>query len=826
MKQLLILIIVLTCVSFSFGQKSYQIKQADGAFTIDGELSEEQWKDAQLIEGFVVSYPNFGEESEFASKVRVLYDNEAVYIGGILHDNVPDSVSYSLSQRDDPGNADWFGVSIDPYGNNVTAFTFMVTSAGVELDALEYPEGPDFTWNAVWRSATKRRKDGWSVEMRIPFSAIRFPNQNIQQWNVNFARQVRRNRELSFWNPVDPAVFGEITQSGVAKGIKNIDSPLRLSLTPYVTGYLQNAYDEKLNKQVWKNRVTGGVDLKYGINDAFTLDMTLVPDFGQTTSDKQVLNLGPFEVRYNENRPFFLEGMDLFGIGGVFYSRRIGGTPYNYSKPYYAASADEEVVANPLESPLINAMKVSGRTKNGLGIGVFNAVEGRASAIIADSLGNEREIETNPMTNYNVLVLSQNLKNNSSVSFVNTHVFREGQNADANVSVLESSLFSNDKDYKLTTSVKFSSVFRDDEPVLGHDFYTSLSKVSGNWGYTLAYGERSDTYDPNDLGFIYNNNDRSYSLAFRFNDYTPGKHFLRRWSNVNLSYSELYKPQLFSYLTMSWSAAGTMKNFLTWGVNGYLNPIGGVNHFESRVFGKEIYNQPNVGFGAFYSSDYSKVFALDFRPGIRFYAGTQRQEYSMNISPRVRASDRLFFVWGTSFQFLNDDFGYVSKIEDYADYSLYENDIILGVRDRSIVENSLSMEFIFTKRMGIDLRLRHYWQQVRYDYFIKLLDDAETELSGYMPVDDNGNSRHNTSYNAFTLDVNYRWVFIPGSELRIVYKNNIFNSKAELDPSYFGTFNTLFDQPQINSVSMKLLVYVDAIYFRRKNRSKINGDQN
>ena len=140
----------------------------------------------------------------------------------------------------------------------------------------------------------------------------------MQDWHVNFTREVRRLREQSDWNPVDPNKFGVLTQSGHVSGIKNIKSPIRLSFTPYVTGYLQNSYDEISGEQTWQSRVTGGLDLKYGLNDAFTLDMTLIPDFGQTRSDNQVLNLGPFEVRFNENRPFFIEGTDLFQIGGVF----------------------------------------------------------------------------------------------------------------------------------------------------------------------------------------------------------------------------------------------------------------------------------------------------------------------------------------------------------------------------------------------------------------------------------------------------------------------------------------------------------------------------
>jgi len=795
----------------ALSQRNYNIQPTDEEIVIDGLLNEDIWKTADVAGDFIIKYPDFGSPSKYKTEMRMTYDSEAFYVAGILYDPKPDSVSYTLSQRDNFGNADWFGFSIDPYATNVNAFTFIVTSAGVELDALEFADYPDFSWNAVWKSNTVKRDDGWSVEIRIPFSAIRFPNKDLQTWNFNMVRQVRRDREQSTWNPMDPAIYGEITQSGTIKGVKEIKSPLRLSLTPYVTGYLENSFDSELNKQTWKSRVTGGMDLKYGLNDAFTLDMTLIPDFGQTTSDRQVLNLGPFEVFYNENRPFFLEGMDLFGIGDVFYSRRIGGQPFNYHKAEYELKEGEEIISSANESPLINATKVSGRTSKGLGIGVFNAIEGRAEALISDSLGNVRSFETNSLTNYNVFVLSQNVKNNGSVSFVNTNVMREGANADANVSLGRTTLFTSDKKFKVDASVKMSSILESDQTTNGHAINTSISKVTGSFGYTFSYYEESDTYNPNDLGFLYNNNSRGYNANFRFNNYSGTKRFLRTWANVNTYYEELYRPQLFSSYGIGGNIAGTMKNFLTCGLNGGISPFGTVNHFESRTFGKEVRFNPSWRFGGFYSSDYSKRFALDFRPNISGFFGTNQRNFGVNISPRIRVSDRMFVVFEMGFDLFENDFGYVSTLDDN-----YADEIILGTRNRTVVENTLRSEFIFTKRMGVDLRLRHYWQQVDYSSFSELIDGGLRSESNYNPLNPDGTSQHNTSYNAFTLDVNYRWVFVPGSELRIVYKNNLFLSKDALDSSYFQTFETLFDQPQVNSLSMKFLVYVDAIYFRKK----------
>ena len=808
---------MVVCWQFAVAQRSYHIEKKDVELNFDGLLKEAVWESTETADKFTTNSPVYGEISKFDSEIHLFYDDNAIYIGGNLYDPNPDSVSYTLSQRDDEGNADWFGVSLDPYANSVNAFAFMVTAAGVEIDGLESSNNMDPSWNAVWKSAVAKTDFGWSFEMRIPYSAVRFPNKPVQEWNMNFWRSVRRVRETSHWNPIDPQVFGAITQSGRMTGIHDVKSPLRLSITPYATGYLENSYDEELGKQTWKRRLTGGMDLKYGLNDAFTLDMTLIPDFGQTTSDRQVLNLGPFEVRYNENRPFFIEGTDLFQIGGVFYSRRIGARPYNAWKAYDGLAENEEVVSDASTSPLINGSKVSGRTKGGLGIGIFNSVEGRTEARILDDEGNERFVQTNPLTNYNVFVLSQNLKNNSTVSFVNTNVTREGEERDANVSVGAINLFSKNGKYRVTSTYRSSRVM-EEETTVGHTFGARVYKVSGLLQWDFGYWEESDTYDPNDLGFLYNNNERGYSAAIELNDFKGSKRFFRR--NVRLAwwYAELYKPQLYQNTAFNWTVGGLHRKQLYTNIGGDVKPFGEVNHFESRSFGKEVRFNPNAEIRWFFTSDYSKRFALDGRFWFRNFFNTTQHGKGLYLSPRVRISDRLNLIVRTDLDFFNGDYGYVNPYDE-----AYDNEIILGVRDRVVVENSIESQFVFTNRMGIDLRLRHYWQQVDYSHFTELQDDGWTTISTYNPLDENGESEHNTNYNAFTVDVNYRWIFIPGSELRIVYKNNLFHSKSDLDPNYFGTFGTLFDQPQINSISMKFLVFLDAIYLRKKNKKEAHS---
>jgi hypothetical protein len=251
----------------------------------------------------------------------------------------------------------------------------------------------DFSWNAVWTSAVKITDEGWIVEIEIPYSAIRFPKQEVQVWGINFQRTVRRSREITVWNPVDRS-YSEDDQNGILNGITQIKAPLRLELYPFASGYYQ------ITPEASGFSYAAGMDLKYGINEAYTLDMTLVPDFGQRRSDQIVLNLTPYEVKYTENRQFFTEGMELFNKSDLFYSRRIGKQPLNYNDAWNAVGEGETLVENPGETRLINATKVSGRNSKNLGIGYFTVLKLILFSYPRYYQRNRSRYLTDPFTNY------------------------------------------------------------------------------------------------------------------------------------------------------------------------------------------------------------------------------------------------------------------------------------------------------------------------------------------------------------------------------------------------------------------------------------------
>ena len=252
----------------------------------------------KLLPGLKTTTQTQAAPSSQKSEIRVLYDDKAIYVGAMLFDTSPDSILKQLSQRDQIGITDWFAVILDPYRDGLNGFGFIVTSAGVQYDTRYSSTGGssvldgDENWDAVWQSKTTFTDEGWIAEIKIPYSAIRFPKVEDQIWNLNFARMIRREREESFWNEVKPEISGFLNQAGIITDINNIKSPVRLSATPYIATYLENFYNKNaVSKSTWGRSFNAGLDVKYGINDAFTLDMALIPDFGQTRFDNHVINL-------------------------------------------------------------------------------------------------------------------------------------------------------------------------------------------------------------------------------------------------------------------------------------------------------------------------------------------------------------------------------------------------------------------------------------------------------------------------------------------------------------------------------------------------------
>ena len=321
-RELVILVIPIIFITFKLSaQDSLRTISASRISTkikIDGVLDDKAWQEATPFEGnFYQLAPDNGADAKYKSKIYVIYDNRAMYVGALLYDPDPKTIPQELGERDNDNlNVDLFGIIVDPLNQGQNGFYYTVTAAGVQGDGVISTRDEDSDWNAVWKSEVKITNEGWVVEMEIPYSAVRFPKVEEPVWGLNFYRVSKRLNEEAMWNFVDAEVEGFLNQSGEMHGLKDITPPLRLSFLPYFS--VGGQYDSET--QGFSRSIAGGMDMKLGISESFTLDMSLVPDFSQVQSDNVVLNLSPFEVRYDENRPFFTEGVELFSKGRIFYS--------------------------------------------------------------------------------------------------------------------------------------------------------------------------------------------------------------------------------------------------------------------------------------------------------------------------------------------------------------------------------------------------------------------------------------------------------------------------------------------------------------------------
>lgn len=801
-------------------KKELNVDKINSPIKIDGVLDEMAWNDAEVAKDFIDNTPNPGAQPLQKTEVRVLYDDVGVYVGAILHESAVDSILKQLCIRDEGNqsfggdpfsktNTDWFGIGFDNYMDGINGVFFAVSAAGVQFDLKLSADGADKNWDAVWDSEIQMHDDKWVVEMSIPFSALRFPSAEKQEWHMNFTRGIRRNRSQSWWNPIKPEVEGFFNQFGLLKGIENIKSPVRLQATPYFSMIGETVRDvngDPVND--FGGNIGGGVDIKYGLNDAFTLDMTLIPNFADVAQDDQVLNLSAFEVRFNENRPFFTEGTELFNKGNLFYSRRIGGRPLKASSVYDNLGDEETVVSNAIETPLYNALKLSGRTGSGLGIGVFNAIVGKTFATIKDGVtGEQRKQETNPVTNYNVLVFDQNLKNNSFITLINANTTRFGKDYDANVTGTVFNVNNKSNTFSVSGSAKLSQIFNEDAKTdLGHAYDLELEKTGGKLTYGMYYNVESDTYDPNDLGFLRSNNERSSGVFASFNQYEPFGNFLRSRASISVGHSMLYEPDLFTDFFVELNNHFVYKTFFSFGYSVDFSPLKSRDYFDPRQndgFQTYLEIPEYVGFGGWVSSDYRKKFAYDIRGRYIHVNQEGRYEWSTLLSPRFRFSDKLFMVLASEYTYEGNNMGFVSFDS--------EGNSIIGTRNTNTVENSISADYIFNNKMGVTLNARHYWSKVNYNDYDRLSEKGV--LTPFSDFDTEGN----VSYNAFTIDMIYRWRFAPGSDLVLVWKNGIFtNDSNETDINYFQNFKLFGKYPQSNTLSLKILYFLD--YYTLKNK--------
>lgn len=776
----------------SIPRKKITILRTTEAPKIDGVLDDAAWQNAPIATDFVERQPNNGRKipDSLNTEVKIVYDDLGIYFGATMKDPEPDKILKELTERDGIGNDDFFFVLLNGYNDRQQSLQFIITAAGVQYDAKMTNDNEDSSWNGVWYSAVQINNDGWVAELFIPYSEVRFPNKNVQEWGLNMEREVRRTRTRYSWSPIDNTKGSFSIYDGEIYGIENVQSPTRLSFQPYVSVYVDD-YDGTT-----KTAINGGMDLKYGINDAFTLDMILIPDFGQSKFDAEILNLSAFETQYEENRPFFTEGTELFTKGNLFYSRRVGGSPSRY--PNLAENEEIENYAGSVD--LINAFKISGRTDGNLGIGVFNAITERTYADIRNTQNGETRKEVvEPLANYNIMVLDQRFGDNSSVSIVNTNVIREGNFRDANATGLYLDLTNKKNTFNYSANVEGSWV-KEDTTKFGVEGFARIAKISGKNRISANINFRTQDYDINDMGYSGETNFINYYGYYGYR-YLQPKGFLNNlYLNFNLNYTRRLETDLYNNFTFNFNSSFTTKKFFAFGGGFEMTPFGSNDIYEPRVNGRFVEVPDYYDFWGWFSTDYRKKLAVDVNIDWYKYNEDGRGNLNLEFEPQYRVSDKWKIYFSTNVVLSDKEEGFVGLAAD---------DIIFGKRDRNTVVNALESQYIFNNKMALNLSFRHYYSEVEYSEFLTLQNDGSLITNTVF------NENRDATYNNWNVDLRFSWWFAPGSQLSILYRNAMESYIRDSQINLSNNFSNLFDEPQLNSISMRISYYVD--YNRMKN---------
>jgi hypothetical protein len=285
------------------------VRIQDGAPEIDGFLGDEAWESAPVASDFIQMEPGEGDPASERTEVRILYGPAALYIAFRAFDSEPDLIAAQLTRRDADSYSDAVHVIIDSYFDRRTAFHFGVNPVGVKLDLYRFDDTEeDTSWDAVWDVATRIDDQGWTAEFRIPYSQLRFGNHDNQTWGINFAREIARRNETSTWAPIRQSDAAVVSKSGELRGLRDLGRPSRMELRPFSLARLSRAPDDPGNPFYEANDLfsSGGLDLKYGVTNDLTLDVTVNPDFGQVEADPAQVNLTAYESFFPEQRPFFI----------------------------------------------------------------------------------------------------------------------------------------------------------------------------------------------------------------------------------------------------------------------------------------------------------------------------------------------------------------------------------------------------------------------------------------------------------------------------------------------------------------------------------------
>ncbi len=726
-----------------------------GDIDIDGHIDEAAWQAAPLITGFVTSEPVEGAKPTRKTEVRILFDDDALYVAARMYDD-PDSIQKQLVRRDERGPYfDWFGFSIDPNRDQRTGYQFRVNAAGVQQDMYVSDDNhEDTNWNAVWASAVAYDSLGWTMEARLPLSQIRYDSkEGPQTWGLNLHRRRVAAGELSHFSLESRKINGLVSQYGLLEDVRVPSTVRRIEARPYVLSSFHNGPAAD-GDPFFTGRETGGrvgTDLRLGLGSAFTLDGTVNPDFGQVDADPAVINLTAFESFFQERRPFFVEDAQVFDFGlsggrnSLFYSRRIGRSPHG------GAPSGADFVDIPDAATILGAAKVTGRTASGLSVGALTAVTKAETgrAFFSDS-GTTDRFAVEPRTEYGVVSAKQDLNGGMTQVGVLLTGLRRTLPADGSLGYLPDQAYSggvrfdhqwDQRQWKLNGFLATSRVQGTPEAMLAvqtssvHYFQrpdasrvrvdSAATSMSGaewriqldrqnteHWTGAVWSAGVTPGFEVNDIGFSTNRERIDGGMNLGYRTLEPGTH-LRDYSVgfntvYNFSWEAIDHPGSWD----SWRTAYTNGHF---SLNGNVTLLNYNTLFLNVNFQPDLYSRTATRGGPVmiepgdvnshfsFGTDRKKPTSLRFDADYTNYAHGSGHGFAMGANVSIRPNPRLQLSVNPNFYAQRSGSQYVTSTDAVPYAATYGRRYLFGEIERRTLGLELRTNYTFSPTLSLQL---------------------------------------------------------------------------------------------------------------------------
>lgn len=788
---------------------------------IDGKLNDECWKTGEWAGNYTQWIPTEGAQPSQPTQLKILYDEKNIYVAVRAFDSLPNKIIRKAGRRDE-FIGDMVGIAFDSYHDHRTGFEFDVSAAGQKVDLLlTNPMNADFNWNAVWYVKTSKEDSAWTTEIKIPLSQLRYSKDSVQVWGMHSWRWIERLQQESDWEPQSSTGPGMLYLFGELHGIHGLPKSRRFEIMPYTLGRLNTFRKEQDNPfankgQRWLGKA--GLDAKIGLTSNLTLDLTVNPDFGQVESDPSVMNLSAFETFYEEKRPFFLEGKNIFSFdfdnSSLFYSRRIGHAP-----SFYPSLNNNEFINYPDNTTILGAAKMSGKTARGFSIGVLESVTAGERASI-DSLGKRTRVDVEPLTNYALVRIQQDYKQGNTVlggiltsanrlldashlDFMNRNAYTGG------VDLLHQW---HDKEFYLDAKLVGSSISgsheammnlqqssaryyqRPDADYLHVDSSANMLSGSGGsikigkgskglWRYSTELAWRSPGFDLNDMGYMQMADVIKQKNSVYYFVNKPVSIF--RTYNVSLSETNNWDFGL-RYLSSGINLNSYFEFLNKWGLSASASYT--PQSLDTRILrGGDAMLVPSASYQSVYvRTDPSKKLFFGFNSEWSASGNNSAKYYSVQPGVRYTPINTIKLSASVNYSSNKNDLQYITTTSNGSDPRS-----ILGRIDQRTMAITFRVDYNITPEISIQYYGSPFATVGKYSKFKKVTDPkANSYRNRYAELKPilNGNSYQvsennngsidysfqnpNFDFSQFRSNLVFRWEYRPGSQFNFVWSQD------------------------------------------------------